>query len=105
MGLHVGELVQGEIGAAGTAQVTIIGDAVNTAARLEGMTKLLSAQAVVSRPVLEEACVRMPEAAFQNLNLRGVHPGVQAVPLRTGSDILPWLASAGPAPRPQPAET
>ncbi|MEM9049036.1 MAG: adenylate/guanylate cyclase domain-containing protein [Pseudomonadota bacterium] len=105
MGLHVGELVQGEIGAAGTAQITIIGDAVNMAARLEGMCKPLQAQAVISRPVLEEAGVYLPDAAWQNLNLRGVHLDVQAIPLRSAADILPWLASAGRPPRPQPADT
>ncbi|MEM9197336.1 MAG: adenylate/guanylate cyclase domain-containing protein [Pseudomonadota bacterium] len=100
IGLHVGALVQGEIGAAGTSQITIIGDTVNTAARLEGMCKPLQAQAVISRPVLEEAGVRLPEAAWQNLNLRGVHLDVQAVPLRSCADILPWLASAEPPQRP-----
>lgn len=94
IGLHMGDLVQGEIGAAGARQVTIIGDAVNTAARLEGVTKPLNAQVVVSRPVLDAAGVRLPDAAWQHLKLRGVHLEVEAVALRAASEILPWLASA-----------
>ncbi|HEU0221123.1 MAG TPA: adenylate/guanylate cyclase domain-containing protein [Paracoccaceae bacterium] len=94
MGLHVGALVQGEIGAAGHAPVTVIGDAVNTAARLENMTKLLSAQVLVSRPVLEAAGVHVPEAGWQRLDLRGVAGGILALPLRSGSELLPFLASA-----------
>lgn len=96
MGLHLGALVQGEIGAAGQAPVTVIGDAVNTAARLESMTKLLSVQLLVSRPVLEAAGVAVPAVGWQQLDLRGVAGGVQALPLRSGSELLPFLASARP---------
>jgi adenylate cyclase len=94
MGLHTGNLVQGEIGAAGHAPVTIIGDAVNAAARLENMTKLLSAQVLVSRPVLEAAGVSVPAVGWQQLDLRGVQGGLQALPLRSGAELLPFLASA-----------
>lgn len=94
MGLHVGALVQGEIGAAGNAPVTIIGDTVNTAARLENMSKLLSAQALVSRAVLEAAGVTVPAVGWQQLDLRGVAGGVQALPLRSGAELIPFLASA-----------
>jgi len=48
IGLHFGDLVLGEIGTWDKRQLTIIGDTVNTASRLESLNKKLGSQLVVS---------------------------------------------------------
>lgn len=55
IGVHTGPAILGRIGGSGTAQLTALGDTVNIAARLEEMTKALSAVCVVSQATLDAA--------------------------------------------------
>ncbi len=81
MGLHLGTLVLGEIGAAGAAPRTIIGDTVNIASRLEAMTKELNVVALVSRDLLEAAGARLDGLDLVALDLRGVSGPIRALPV------------------------
>ncbi|NNK17253.1 MAG: adenylate/guanylate cyclase domain-containing protein, partial [Sulfitobacter sp.] len=72
IGAHLGEVVLGEIGAAGNAPRTLIGDTVNTASRIEGVTKEYKVQAFVSAPLLSAAGHDLPMAAMAALELRGL---------------------------------
>lgn len=55
--LHVGELMYGNVGAVGRLDFTMIGPAVNEAARMESMCRLLGCNVIASRAFFE-ACAR-----------------------------------------------
>ncbi len=54
VGLHYGEVLEGTIGSKDRKQFTVIGDTVNTAARLESATKQLKKNIVLSETVFEQ---------------------------------------------------
>ena len=98
LSLHLGTVVIGEIGAAGQAPRTLIGDTVNAASRLEAQTKELAVEGLISTSVLTAAGVSYGPDALITLTLRGVAEPVSALP-------VPTLAKASfeAAPRPSPA--
>ncbi|NOC43760.1 adenylate/guanylate cyclase domain-containing protein [Ruegeria sp. HKCCD7559] len=87
MGLHLGDLVVGEIGAAGHASKTIIGDAVNVASRLESETKALKVELLVSQEMLEAAGVVVPQDDIRLFQLRGVSEPIPALPVTRASTL------------------
>jgi adenylate cyclase len=87
IGAHLGNVVLGEIGAAGQAPRTLIGDTVNTASRLEGATKAAGVQVFLSAPLLAAAGVVVAEADFQALELRGLAEPLPALALKRASAL------------------
>jgi class 3 adenylate cyclase len=55
IGVHWGSAVAGHVGTADHAQYTVVGDVVNVAARLDGMTKAQGRSVLVSRDLVERA--------------------------------------------------
>lgn len=100
IGLHLGDVVLGEIGAAGNAPRTLIGDTVNAASRLEGQTKELGVDLLVSEALLQSAAISTDGLDLVTLELRGVTEPVRAlaVPRQT-------LLETALAPRPVDVET
>ncbi|CAN0584530.1 unnamed protein product, partial [Ectocarpus sp. 12 AP-2014] len=82
IGLHLGDLVMGEIGAAGNAPRTIIGDTVNAASRLESETKTFGVEVLVSGPLLEAAGHDIALLPMHELTLRGRDRPLPALPVR-----------------------
>lgn len=97
LGVHLGDLVLGEIGAAGDAPRTIIGETVNAASRLEAMTKELGVEALVSEAVLTAAGVTTDGLPLQELQLRGVREPVRALPLASAAEAGALHAQPQPA--------
>ena len=71
IGLHVGPAVIGDMGYGETMHMTAIGDVVNTASRLEGATKDLHCELVVSERVVELAGVAEMPGLPHDLAVRG----------------------------------
>ncbi len=93
IGAHLGDVVLGEIGAAGQAPRTLIGDTVNTASRLEGVTKDYKVQAFISAPLLQAAGFAVPVREMIALELRGLSTPLLALPLKEASDASAQLAT------------
>ncbi|CUH50824.1 adenylate/guanylate cyclase domain-containing protein [Shimia marina] len=97
MGVHSGTLVIGEIGAAQHAPRTIIGDTVNAASRLEGATKELGVELLVSESALRAVGQDVDVLDLEILELRGVAEPMLALPVQIGSDLREILMPAAVA--------
>jgi adenylate cyclase len=71
IGLHAGPAIVGEMGYERAAQITAIGDTVNTASRLETLTKEFGVELVVSQELLDGAGVDLPTAPRHEVEIRG----------------------------------
>lgn len=82
MGLHVGPLVLGEIGHRESARITVIGDAVNTASRLEALTKSPACQLIFSSAVAELSGLDVTNFAPETVEIRGVREPISIYRIR-----------------------
>ena len=71
IGIHVGAAIVGEMGYARATSLTAIGDAVNTASRLEAMTKEYQAQLVISEEVARYAGLQHAALPRHEIMIRG----------------------------------
>jgi adenylate cyclase len=67
LGLHVGEVAYGNIGAPTRLDFTVIGPAVNRAARLQELTKKLGERVLVSADFAAEAALPLRDLGLQSL--------------------------------------
>ena len=78
IGIHTGEAIVGRMGPPRTPLLSALGDAVNTAARLETASKELVTPIVVSRATMEAAGLTS-DASFVSLSVRGRSTEVEVV--------------------------
>ncbi len=71
IGIHAGPAIIGEMGYGTATTITAIGDSVNTASRLESMTKTYRAQLVLSDEVARNAGVDLSAYPSHDLDVRG----------------------------------
>ena len=88
VGIHVGPVIVGELGYGKAKSFTAIGDAVNTASRLEGLAKANDVQLVVSEAVAAAASIDLADFPSQQAEVKGKS---DRVPVRL-------IASAGDLP-------
>jgi adenylate cyclase len=72
MGIDVGPLVVGNIGHADTAMLTVIGTTVNSASRLEALTKERSCQLIAASEVLSRAGLAHHPFPQEEVMIRGL---------------------------------
>ena len=84
IGLHVGHAIVGEMGYGATLGVTAIGDAVNTASRLEALCKTYACEAVVSREAAERAGMDLSGHPLHSLEIRGRNTALDAYTIPHG---------------------
>ncbi|MBV8091524.1 MAG: adenylate/guanylate cyclase domain-containing protein [Alphaproteobacteria bacterium] len=71
IGIHCGPVIVGEMGYGSAAAITAIGDAVNTASRLEELTKEYSCELVVSEETVRRAGYDLSAFPRHEIELRG----------------------------------
>ena len=99
IGIHVGSAIVGEMGHARSTSLTAIGDAVNTASRLEAMTKEYQAQLVISEDVARYAGLEQAALPRHEIMIRGRE---EPLAILVVADALGLPASLQTAPRPAP---
>lgn len=89
IGLHAGPAIVGEMGYERAAQITAIGDTVNTASRLESLTKDFAVELVVSQELLDTAGVMLKEAPRHEVEIRGRQGRLAVRALARATDLTP----------------
>ena len=89
IGLHAGPAIVGEMGYGNAAALTAIGDAVNTASRLEALTKEYECELIVSAEVILRAGLDRNDFAWHETDIRGKQERLAIAVLASAQDLPP----------------
>jgi len=91
IGLHYGPAVVGVMGQArgsgARGSLTAVGDTVNTASRLEGLSKLYDCELVLSEDVLAAAGLALPGMERRQVELRGHSRPVTVLAIKAAREL------------------
>ena len=88
VGIHVGPIIMGHIGSQHRLAYTVIGDAVNVAARLEAATKEHGHPILVSEDVARAKGQSLPVEEIGELHLKGREAPVRVFAVRDGAECV-----------------
>jgi adenylate cyclase len=97
IGVHAGVTIAGNIGYERHAQFTVIGDAVNVAARLEELTKTFSCEVMMSEEVYQRAGFGPHDLPAYEVAPRGREAGLKARSAARAADLVDFIAAQAPA--------
>jgi adenylate cyclase len=101
IGIHCGPVIVGEMGYGKAAAITAIGDAVNTASRLEALTKDYDCELVVSDETVARAGLDFSEFPRHEIEIRGKREMLAVTTFDRAADVPP--AGAAPIRHSEPA--
>lgn len=87
IGIHAGPAIVGEMGYGNAAALTAIGDAVNTASRLEALTKDYECELIVSAEVILRAGLDRSDFAWHETDIRGKQERLAIAVLASAQDL------------------
>jgi len=87
IGIHQGPAIVGTMGHGTASQITAIGDTVNTAARLEALTKEFGVQLLVSFAVENSAHIDLGTYEQAEVNVRGRTQSLHIRKIESASDL------------------
>jgi len=87
IGIHSGPAIVGEMGFSGAASITAIGDAVNTASRLETLTKDYECELIVSAEVIGHAGLDRSRFRWHETEIRGKQETLAIAILASAADL------------------
>jgi adenylate cyclase len=87
IGIHTGPAIVGEMGYGTAVSITAVGDSVNTASRVEGLTKTYACELVISEAVALRAGVDLGAAARHEIEIRGRVEGLVVRTFTSARDL------------------
>jgi adenylate cyclase len=87
IGIHAGPAIVGEMGYGAAVALTAVGDSVNTASRIEALTKELHCQLVISESVAQAAGLTFEGAERREIAIRGRAEPLSVIGIRNAIDL------------------
>ena len=91
IGIHAGPVVVGEMGHKTATSLTAVGDAVNTASRVEGLTKQTGTQLVVTARVADLAALDLSGFRRIRAAVKGKEEELDVYAVPSAQDLPEWL--------------